>query len=80
MFKCRFGFTINGCITEIAELLVNGAAIRTLAVESEDREAVLRTKEMLGLGEHENVNYPLAIKRIIGMEPLRSGEKLTSRG
>lgn len=70
VFKCRFGFTVNGCITEIAQLLVNGAAIRTVAVESEDAEAVLQTKEILGLCEYENTNYLLAIKRIIGMEPL----------
>jgi hypothetical protein len=70
VFKCRFGFTVNGCITEIAELLVNGAAIKTVAVESEDAEAVLRTIETLGLRDYENVNYLLAIKRIIGMESL----------
>ena len=66
----RFGFTVSGCITEIADLLVNGAAIRTVAVESEDPEAVLHAKEILGLGAYENVNYLLAIKRIIGMEPV----------
>lgn len=70
VFKRRFGFTVNGCITEIADLLVNGAAIRTVAVESEDSEAVLHAKKMLGLVEYENVNYLLAIKRIIGMEPV----------
>jgi len=70
VFKRRFGFTVNGCITEIAELLVNGAAIKTLAVESEDAEAVLQTQDMLGLRAYENVNYLLAIKRIIGIEPL----------
>jgi len=80
VFKCRFGFTVNGCITEIAELLVNGAAIKTVAVESEDAEAVLQAQDMLGLREYENVNYLLAIKRIIGMEPLsawhtRGGER-----
>ena len=70
VFKCRFGFTVNGCSTEIAELLVNGAAIKTLAIESEDAQAVLHTKQLLGLRDYENVNYLLAIKRIIGMEPL----------
>lgn len=70
VFKRRFGFTVNGCITEIADLLVNGAAIRTVAVESADSEAVLHAKEMVGLREYENVNYLLAIKRIIGMEPV----------
>lgn len=70
VLKRRFGFTVNGCMTEIADLLINGAAIRTVAVESGDAEAVLHAKEVLGLTEYENVNYLLAIKRIIGMEPL----------
>jgi hypothetical protein len=70
VFKRRFGYTINGCISEIAELLVNGAAIKTVAVESVDVEAILKAKEILGLQEYENVNYLLAIKRILGMEPL----------
>ncbi|MEA3412167.1 MAG: hypothetical protein U9R74_11605 [Pseudomonadota bacterium] len=70
VFKRRFGFAVNGCITEIADLLINGAAIRTVAVESEDAGAVLQAMQMLGLGEYENVNYLLAIKRIIGMEPV----------
>ncbi len=70
VFKRRFGYTINGCIGEIAELLINGAAIKTMALESADIEAVLKVKQMLGLHEYENVNYLLAIKRILGMEPL----------
>jgi exopolyphosphatase/guanosine-5'-triphosphate,3'-diphosphate pyrophosphatase len=72
VFKRRLGFTVNGCITEIADLLVNGAAIRTVGVESEDPDAVKHTKDKLGLEEYKNVNYLLAIKRIIGMEPLQS--------
>jgi hypothetical protein len=70
VFKRRFGFTVGGCIAEIAELLVNGAAIRTVALESEDLEAVLKAKQTLGLEEYENVNYVLALKRITGMEAL----------
>lgn len=70
VFKRRFAFTINGCITEIAELLINGAAIQTVAVELEDVNAILGAIETLGLNEYENVNYLLAIKRVIGMEPL----------
>ena len=70
VFKRRFGYSIEGCIAEIADLLINGAAIKTIAVESVDVEAVLKVKAMLGLQEYENVNYVLAIKRIIGMEPL----------
>jgi hypothetical protein len=68
--KLRFGFTVNGCITEVAHLLVNGAAIQTVAVEQEDVSAILKALEQLGLTEFENVNYLRAIKRIIGLAPL----------
>ncbi|MCX5822251.1 MAG: hypothetical protein NTY86_01765 [Deltaproteobacteria bacterium] len=70
VFKLRFAFTVNGCIAEIAHLLINGAAIQTVAVEHTDVGAILKAKEMLGLQEYGNVNYLRAIKRIIGLEPL----------
>ena len=70
VFKRRFAFTINGCITEIAQLLINGAAIQTVAVELEDVAAILKAIDILGLTEYENINYLRAIKRIIGLEPL----------
>jgi len=70
VFKRRYGFMVNNCITEYAELLINGAAIQTVAVESTSVEDILKAKEMLGLNEYENINYLLAIKRIIGMEPM----------
>ena len=70
VFKRRFAFTINGCITEMAHLLVNGAAIQTVAVELEDMDAILEAKKMLGLTDYENVNYLLAIKRITSLAPL----------
>ena len=78
VFKRRFAFTVNGCITEIAHLLINGAAIQTVAVELEDVDAILKAMELLGLTEYENVNYLLAIKRVIGMEPLPDWQKLIS--
>jgi hypothetical protein len=70
VFKRRFRFTVSSCPTEIDELLVNGAAIRSIAVESEDREAVLGVVEEVGLEEYENVSYPLALRRIVGLAPL----------
>jgi hypothetical protein len=70
VFKRRFGFMVNECITEYAELLINGASIKTVSVESTDVEAILETKKLLRLEEYENVNYLRAIKRIIGLEAL----------
>jgi hypothetical protein len=69
VIKRRFGYMITECISEIADLLINGAAIKTMALESADIETVLKVKQKLGLHEYENVNYLLAIKRILGMEP-----------
>ena len=70
VFKRRFAFTVNNTIVECAELLINGARIETVAVESTEIPDILKAKEMLGLEEYENVNYLLAIKRIIGWEKL----------
>jgi len=70
VYKRRFGYSIHGCICEIVELLINDAAIKTVAVESDNIERVLKAIEMLGLQEYENVNYLLAIKRILGVETL----------
>ncbi len=70
VFKRRFAFTINDVITELAEVEINGAALQTVAVESVDIPAILKAKDMLGLNDYENINYLLACKRVIGMEPL----------
>ena len=70
VFKQRFHFTIGECRVEINYLLINGAAIQSIAVESTDKTAVLNVREMIGLGPYENVNYLLAIKRILGLSRL----------
>ncbi len=66
--KKRYAYTINNCICELAEVLINGALIKTIAIESENVDDVTATKVLLGFTEQvENVNYPLAIKRVIGL-------------
>ena len=71
VWKKRHAYTIGGCITEIAEIKVNGASFKTICIEAEDPEKVLKAKEMLGMSSNlENVNYPLAMKRIMGLAPL----------
>ena len=69
--KIRNGFMVNDCITEIAEIKVNGASIKTICVESEEPAKVLEAKRLIGFGDDmENVNYPLALKRIMGLTKL----------
>ncbi len=70
IFKRRMGFTINGCIAELADVYVNGAKTMTANLESVDVDAILAAKKRVGLDGYENVNYLLAIKRVLGMAPM----------
>ena len=71
VWKTRHAYTIGGCITEIAEIKVNGASIKTICIEAEDPQKVIKAKEMLGISSDlENVSYPLALKRIMGLAKL----------
>lgn len=69
VFKRRFAFTINECIAEIADVYINGAKIRTANIESVDCQAIHKARQLVNLTEYENINYLMAIKRVIGMEP-----------
>ncbi len=70
VFKRRFAFTINNCIAEIGDVYINGAHMQTANIESVNIEDILKAMEMTSLDEYENVNYLMAIKRVVGMEPL----------
>jgi len=68
VFKRRMRVTLRHCLAELDELLINGAAIESLAVESEQERDVLRVMQEIGVDEYENLNYPLAIRRVLGLE------------
>ncbi len=70
VFKRRFAFTINNCIAEIGDVYINGAHLQTANIESVNIEDILKAMKMTSLDEYENVNYLMAIKRVIGMEKL----------
>jgi hypothetical protein len=74
LFKRRFRFTIQDCPAEIDQIRVNGAAIKSIAIESEHAEQVIALRSSLGLEAFENVAYPLAISRIMGIRPLPDEE------
>ncbi len=68
VFKRRFAFTINDCIAELGDIYINGARIQTANLESVDVEAILEGMKMVGLEGYQNINYLMAIKKVIGME------------
>jgi exopolyphosphatase / guanosine-5'-triphosphate,3'-diphosphate pyrophosphatase len=67
VIKERHGFTIDGCIVEIAEVAFDGMPFRTVAVEQEDPQLVIGTVRALRLDHFENINYLRAMKSAVGM-------------
>lgn len=74
IFKRRFRFTLQDCPVEIDHILINGAAIESIAIESQHAEQVLSVRSALAMEEFENVAYPLAISRVMGIRPLPDEE------
>ncbi len=67
IFKRRFGFEIDGCMAELAEVSVNGAMIQTACVESTDLEKAIALAERLGLDQFDNTSYVRALLTITGL-------------
>lgn len=66
--KKRWKFRIDGCRVEFDEVKVNGAVLQTVAAESEDAGHLLRVIDRLELENSENVSYPRAVRRVMGIE------------
>ena len=64
--KERFGYMVNGTICEVANVLINGAAVVTINSESTEIDDIRKTLEEVGLTGFENINYLQAIKRVVG--------------
>ena len=62
-------YTVEGCMAELSDITANGMPTRTLAVESEDADAVVRAVEGLGLGGYENISYPRGLAALLDCAP-----------
>ncbi len=69
--KRRVRYKVGGCMAELSDVVANGKPTRTIAVESEDAEAVVRAVRGLGLGGYTNTSYPRGLKALIDDEPGR---------
>jgi hypothetical protein len=63
--KMRYGYSINECMAEYAEITVNGKEIHTLSIESLDPEKIMETMKMFGMEEMENISYIKIIKDLV---------------
>jgi len=69
--KRRARYTIGGCMAELSEVVADGRATRTLALESEDAAAVIAAVRGLGLGGYLNTSYPKGLAALIDGRPER---------
>jgi exopolyphosphatase/guanosine-5'-triphosphate,3'-diphosphate pyrophosphatase len=65
--KRRVRYTIDGCASEVTEVVADGRPVRTVAIESEDADRVLGAVRAMGLAGLENISYPRGLKALVGM-------------
>ncbi|HVO27729.1 MAG TPA: hypothetical protein VMW56_29320 [Candidatus Margulisiibacteriota bacterium] len=65
--KRRRRGTVGGCLAEVTDVVADGQATRTVAIEFEDPARVRAAVREMGLDRFENVSYPRGLKRLIGM-------------
>jgi exopolyphosphatase/guanosine-5'-triphosphate,3'-diphosphate pyrophosphatase len=66
--KRRVRYKVNGCTSEVTEVVADGNKTRTVAIESEDAARVIATVRSLGLDRFENMSYPRGLKQLVGMK------------
>lgn len=65
--KRREGFTLDGTTCEFAHIVADGVPLESFCVEHEDPSLVLHVIRSLGLDSHQNINYPLGLKRALAL-------------
>jgi exopolyphosphatase/guanosine-5'-triphosphate,3'-diphosphate pyrophosphatase len=69
--KRRVRYRIRGCTAEVSSVLVDGEPIRTIAIESEDKAAVVAAIGDVGLEGFVNTSYPRALWAMLEGRPER---------
>ncbi len=70
--KHRVRYSVGGCLAELSDIEVEGHTTRTVAVEGEDKAAVLTTVRSMGLGGYQNTSYPDGLMAALDGVPLRA--------
>jgi exopolyphosphatase/guanosine-5'-triphosphate,3'-diphosphate pyrophosphatase len=66
LHKRRQRYEVGGCLAELTDVVADGRATRTVAIEAEDAAAVHAAVRELGLGGYPNLSYPRGLKRLLG--------------
>lgn len=66
--KKRVRYKVNGCTSEVTDVVADGHKTRTVALELEDAARVSATVRELGLDGFPNISYPRGLKQLLGMK------------
>jgi exopolyphosphatase / guanosine-5'-triphosphate,3'-diphosphate pyrophosphatase len=69
--KHRVRYEIEGCTSELTDVVADGRRTRTIAVEAEDGEAVAMAVRSLGLADYRNTAYPAGLAGLLEGVPPR---------
>lgn len=69
--KHRVRHVVGGCTAEVTDVVADGAAVRTIAVESPDADAVADAVRAMGLDGYVNTSYSRGLTAAIDGEPAR---------
>jgi exopolyphosphatase/guanosine-5'-triphosphate,3'-diphosphate pyrophosphatase len=69
--KHRQRYSVEGCMAELSDITVDGIPVRTIAVESENADAVVRAVHSLGLTGYANTSYPRGLTNVMDGVPER---------
>jgi exopolyphosphatase/guanosine-5'-triphosphate,3'-diphosphate pyrophosphatase len=69
--KRRVRYTVDGCTSEVTEVTADGRPTRTIAIESEDAQAVVRAVAAMGLDGYANTNYTKGLNDLLAGAPER---------
>ena len=69
--KRRVRYTLDGCMAEVTDLLVDGVPMRTIAIESEDPDKVIAAVNAAGMQTLVNHNFVRAMTAILADQAAR---------
>jgi exopolyphosphatase/guanosine-5'-triphosphate,3'-diphosphate pyrophosphatase len=65
--KTRTRYHVKGCVAEVTEVIADGKAVRTVAIEDEDPAKLIAAVRSMGLGNYPNTSYPQGLKQLVGL-------------
>lgn len=69
--KHRVRYVIDGCTSELTDVVADGRTTRTIAVEMEDPALVIAAVRTLGLADYRNTAYPPGLAALLDGVPPR---------